>query len=156
MAFLWRLQTLSKGIRVKPWLKSHEGEARMFENLDIFKMSVAMAKHAGQKQAIVAQNVANADTPDYVARDLPNFKETYRPTDGAGMQRATRAQHLHGSPTGDALSAAFKAKDEATPNGNQVSLETEMLKSVAAKRQHDRALAIYKSALGILRSTIRS
>lgn len=128
----------------------------MFENLDVFKISAAMAKHAGQKQAIVAQNVANANTPNYVARDLPNFKETYRPTDGAGLQRATRAQHLHGSQTGGALMAAFKAKNEATPNGNQVSLETEMLKSVAAKSQHDRALAIYKSALGILRSTIRS
>lgn len=128
----------------------------MFENLDIFKMSAAMAKHAGQKQAIVAQNVANADTPGYVARDLPNFKETYRPTDGAGMQRATRAKHLNGSPAGEVLAAAFKAKGEASPNGNQVSLETEMLKSVDAKRQHDRALAIYKSALGILRSTIRS
>ncbi len=127
----------------------------MFENLDIFKISTAMAKHAGQKQAIVAQNVANADTPDYVARDLPSFKETYRPTDGAGMQRASRTQHLHGSKAGGALAAAFKAKDDATPNGNQVSLETEMLKSVAAKRQHDRALAIYKSALNILRSTIR-
>jgi flagellar basal-body rod protein FlgB len=128
----------------------------MFENLDIFKMSAAMAKHAGQKQAIVAQNVANADTPSYVARDLPNFKETYRPTDGTGMQRATRAKHLNGSSAGAALAATFKAKGEASPNGNQVSLETEMLKSVDAKREHDRALAIYKSALGILRSTIRS
>lgn len=128
----------------------------MFENLDIFKMSAAMAKHAGQKQAIVAQNVANADTPNYIAQDLPEFRDTYRPTDGAGIQRATRPQHLHGTPTGDALAAAFKAKDEATQNGNQVSLETEMLKSVAAKRQHDQALAIYKSALGILRSAIRS
>ena len=83
-----------------------------------------------------------------------NFeKPTARPT--VRECNATRAQHLHGSPAGDALAAAFKAKDEATPNGNQVSLETEMLKSVAAKRQHDRALAIYKSALGILRSTIR-
>jgi flagellar basal-body rod protein FlgB len=114
-----------------------------------------MAKHAGQKQAVVAQNVANADTPGYVARDLPNFKENYRPTDGAGVQRATRAQHFNGARGGDALKAAFRAKSESTPNGNQVSLETEMLKSVAAKRQHDRALAIYKSALGILRSTIR-
>ncbi len=132
----------------------------MFENLDVFKISTAMARHAGEKQAIAAQNVANADTPGYVARDLPDFGETYRPTDGAGMQRATRSQHLNGQnlsglPGGDALNAAFKAKDEATPNGNQVSLETEMLKSVDAKRQHDRALAIYKSALNILRSTIR-
>lgn len=128
----------------------------MFETLDIFRMSTAMAKHAGQKQALVAQNVANADTPDYIARDLPEFKTSYMPADDAGMQRATRERHLNGAMEGVVTAAATKVKSQASPNGNQVSIETEMLKSVSAKRQHDRAVAIYKSALGILRSTLRS
>jgi flagellar basal-body rod protein FlgB len=41
-----------------------------------------------------------------------------------------------------------------SPNGNGVSLEQEMVKSVDARRQHDQALAIYKSALTIMRSTL--
>ena len=40
------------------------------------------------------------------------------------------------------------------PNGNSVSLETEMVDAVAAKRQSDRALAIYRSGLTILRASI--
>ena len=39
-----------------------EGEAPMFQNLDIFKMSHAMAVHAANRQSVVAQNLANADT----------------------------------------------------------------------------------------------
>lgn len=128
----------------------------MFENLDVFRMSAALARYAGQQQALSAQNVANADTPGYRALDLPDFKTIYVPADAAGMQRATRAGHLNGTQPGNATVAPIDARGEASPNGNQVTLETEMLKSVGAKRAHDRALAIYKTSLGILRSTIRT
>lgn len=129
----------------------------MFENLDIFRMSYAMAVHAGQKQAVVAQNVANADTPEYQARDLTPFAETYRSNEfdaGARPQRATRSTHLNGA--GDAREAAphVDRQAEGSPNGNTVSLEMEMLKSIGAKREHDRALAIYKSSLSILRASL--
>jgi flagellar basal-body rod protein FlgB len=126
----------------------------MFEQLDIFKMSSAMAVHAGQKQAVISQNVANADTPGYAARDIPDFQALYRPAGDSGTQRASRARHLNGSQGGMADTAPFAVKDEASPNGNSVSLETEILKSTDAKRQHDRALAIYRSGLNILRTTI--
>lgn len=124
----------------------------MFETLDVFRLSSAMAKHAGQKQALVAQNVANADTPGYRARDIPDFKALYLPTSEVGTQRATRAGHLNGVSGPSGMVTPFEPKQGATPNGNQVSLETEMLKSVDAKRQHDRALAIYKHAMTVLRS----
>lgn len=124
----------------------------MFETLDVFRLSSAMAKHAGQKQALAAQNVANADTPGYRARDIPDFRTLYLPTADAGAQRATRARHLNGVPGASGMVAPVEIKQGATPNGNQVSLEAEMLKSVDAKRQHDRALAIYKHAMTVLRS----
>ncbi|UWR15274.1 FlgB family protein [Sulfitobacter sp. M368] len=128
----------------------------MFKNLDLFRMSSAMAAHAGQKQALTAQNVANADTPGYIARDLADFRTTFDPGSGAAHPKATRSSHLHGVSAMNAMSAPLVGDGRETPNGNTVSLETEMLKSVSAKRQHDRALAIYKTALSVLRSTIRS
>jgi flagellar basal-body rod protein FlgB len=138
-------------------MKSHEGEAPMFENLDVFKMSYAMATHAGQKQAVAAQNVANSDTPDYKARTLPAFAETFRSHGelaNVGQQKATRANHLNGAADGRIAEASIDKNAEASPNGNTVSLEREMLKSIEAKREHDRALAIYKSSLTILRTSL--
>ncbi len=131
----------------------------MFKNLDVFKMSHAMAVHAGQKQAVAAQNVANSDTPGYRALDIQPFAQSYNAqstgTEGAA-QRATRSSHLNGS-TNRTVEETFVDKEAiASPNGNSVSLETEMLKSLDAKRQHDRALAIYKSALTVLRASISS
>jgi flagellar basal-body rod protein FlgB len=129
----------------------------MFENLDIFRMSHAMAVHAGHKQAITAQNVANADTPGYKARDVIAFADTYKAADaksGWSVQKATRARHLNGATADQIPDTILDPNGVGTPNGNTVSLENEMLKSLDAKRQHDRALAIYKSSLGILRATL--
>jgi flagellar basal-body rod protein FlgB len=126
----------------------------MFEQLEVFSMSSAMAVHAGQRQAVISQNVANADTPNYIAKDIPDFRTTYRTDPMSLSQRATRAGHLNGSVDGSRDIESFEAGAEASPNGNAVSLETEILKSVEAKRQHDRALAIYKSALSVLRTAI--
>ena len=137
-------------------MKPHKGEPRMFENLEIFRLSHAMAVHAGHKQAVTAQNVANADTPEYKARDIPAFADRYRDGGeghGVAQQRATRATHLNGQHSGQTPEPYSDPNGIGTPNGNTVSLENEMLKSLDAKRQHDRALAIYKSSLGILRTT---
>lgn len=125
----------------------------MFENLDVFRMSAAMAQHAGQRQAVVAQNVANADTPGFVARDLPAFKDIYAPSGGMEVQRATREGHMHGKAPGQ-TAEIIRSGVDGSPNGNQVSLEVEMLHSVEAKRHHSRAIAIYKSSLSVLRSTL--
>ncbi len=120
----------------------------MFEQLAVFKMSSAMAIHAGKRQAIIAQNVANSDTPGYVARDIAPFQSLYE----SGQWSAHTG--LHGNTNRGQALESFEVRDEASPNGNSVSLETEMLKSVDTKREHDRALAIYKSALNLLRTAI--
>ncbi|MBC7179972.1 MAG: FlgB family protein [Roseovarius sp.] len=126
----------------------------MFENMEIFRMAHALARHAGARQAVVSQNMANADTPGYAARDIAAFAQVYAPDGGGQALRATRAGHMLGA---DARLDFAVAKDPdavADPNGNSVTLETEMLRAVDVKRQHDRALAIYKSSLTVLRTAI--
>ncbi len=125
----------------------------MFQSLSVFETAYAMAVHAGQKQAVVAQNVANADTPGYVARDLPSFKDIYAPSESSNVQRATRDGHLHGRAS-DVRTMIEKDPSFASPDGNSVSIDAEMLRGTEAKRQHDRSLAIYNSALTILRSSL--
>jgi len=126
----------------------------VFEKLEIFRMAHAMASHAGTRQAVVARNMANADTPGYAAQDVASFADTYRAKVDGFALRATRTNHLSGQGTQAHSNAATVRTAPTDPNGNSVSLETEMLKAVDVKRQHDRALAIYKSSLTILRAAI--
>ncbi|WGW04666.1 FlgB family protein [Tropicibacter oceani] len=122
----------------------------MFQNLDVFRTAMAMAKHAGHKQAISAQNIANADTPGYRAKELPAFETTLRGS--LSEQRATRTGHLNGQ--SDRMVATSDRRDAMDPNGNTVSLEIEMIEAVDAKRQHDRALAIYRNSLSVIRASL--
>ena len=125
----------------------------MFEKLNVFRMAHAMATHAGQRQALIAENVAHADTPGYRPRDLQPFAETYATPSGDAGHKATRAGHLFGRSDG-AGSRVMEMPASGGPNGNGVTIEDQMLKAVEVKRQHDRAMAIYKSSLTILRTSL--
>jgi len=127
----------------------------MLEEIDLFRLSHTMARHAGARQAVVAQNMAHADTPGYAARDIAPFSAHLEAGPGFAP-RATRPGHLNGSPAG-ALPGFEPRIDRAAvrdPNGNSVSLESEMLRGVEVSRQHNRALAIYRSGLNVLRAAI--
>lgn len=125
----------------------------MLEKIEYFRLAHAMASHAGTRQAVVAQNIANADTPGYKARDTASFAELLAAQDGGAGLRATRARHLHGA-AGPVAASIRETGQQNDPNGNGVSLEEEMLKAVEVKRQHDRAIAIYRSGLSVLRASL--
>ncbi len=124
----------------------------MFENLNVFQKSFAMAQHAGARQAVTAANMANADTPEYRAQSIAPFSDTFDNTAAMGL-RTTKSGHL--DLKSQLASSPVEFVDaEASPNGNSVSLEQEMINSVEIQREHNRALAIYKHSLDVLRITI--
>lgn len=115
-------------------------------------MAHALAAHAAERQSQIARNVANADTPGYKAQDLSPFADTLDASSATAM-RATRAGHLHGQ--GDASAAAIRERPgEASPNGNTVSVENEMMQAARVRQSHDMALSIYSSARGIMSAAL--
>ncbi len=123
----------------------------MFEKLELTRMAQSLAAHSGARMAVIAQNVANADTPGYKARDMPVFAEVFSET--GGHLRATRAGHMPATLTG-ALPMADTVRGHEAPNGNSVSLEVEMVKSVEARQSHDMALAIYRATSDVIRASL--
>lgn len=125
----------------------------MFETLKITAMAQAMAAHAGARMGTIARNVANADTPGYRAQDLPEFRQSWADAGREGGMNATRPGHLGGQGTPMSLKP-IEAGGQAGPNGNSVSLEAEMVKAVEVRQQHDMALAIYRSASNVIRTSL--
>ena len=125
----------------------------MFENLELTRMAQSMAARAGARLGVIAQNVANADTPGYKAADLPSFAETY--DDSTFQMRATRPGHFGGTDdTTQPRAVITRNTGAGAPNGNTVSLEQEMVKAASAKQDHDMALAIYRNTSAIIRASL--
>lgn len=122
----------------------------MFEKLELTRMAQALAAHSGARMGVIARNVAHADTPGFKAQDLPAFADVYH---GRDDLRATRSGHITSQSSLPVLQAGQSAGREA-PNGNSVSLEGEMVKSVEARQSHDMALAIYRATSDVIRASL--
>jgi len=127
----------------------------MTDSLDILRMTQAMARHAAQRQALIARNIAHADTPGFRARDIPDFADVYAANAAPpSAMRATRPGHLSPAALPEPARAAEVARGEESPDGNTVSLEIEMMRAVDALRQHDMALTVYSKSLDLLRASM--
>lgn len=129
----------------------------MFEKLEITRMAQALAAHSGARQGAVAQNIAQADTPGYRAVDVADFATTYRDAQADVGLRATRPGHIGGDRSGSDAGPEFIARTirgAASPDGNTVSIETEMVKAVQVRQEHEMALAIYRSVSDVLRTSL--
>jgi flagellar basal-body rod protein FlgB len=123
-------------------------------NLTLLNLASALAAHATARQRVIAENVAHADTPGYLARDIADFAETL--DSGPAFQaRTTRPEHIAfgADPRGfePREQTAFGAE---TPNGNSVSLEDQMMRAADVRQEHDLALGVYAKSLAILRETV--
>ncbi len=128
----------------------------MFENLKIFSMASALAQHGASRQAVVAENIANADTPGYRARDLVSFSDAYKASPNAGLQATRPGHHFPGEARHAAEPREVYRPGAESPNGNTVSIENEIFAATEASGDHRKALAVYKSALTVLRSSINA
>ena len=122
----------------------------MLPKLELTRMAQALAAQAGARMGVIAENVANADTPGYKARDLPDFAESYRES---MPLRATRVGHF-GASERPLTPEARIIPASGAPNGNTVSLEDEMVKAAEARQSHEMALAIYRNTSDLMRMAL--
>jgi len=123
----------------------------MLPKLELTRMAQALASHAGTRLGVVARNVANADTPGYKAMDLPNFARVFEDTSTA--MRASRPGHI-GSEPNRITAGEIHAGGSMAPNGNDVSLDLQMMKAVESRKDHEMALAVYRSTSEIIRTSL--
>lgn len=124
----------------------------MFDRIETLHMANSLTTHASERQKLIAQNVANADTPGFRSRDLGQFAETYR-SEPATKLRATRPGHAIGVSWGGD-DRALDAGGEPSPNGNTVSIEDEMIRTAQARKEFDIAIAVTRSSLSLIRTSL--
>ena len=106
-----------------------------------------------ERQRVVAQNVANSDTPGYVARDLQqptDFAATMARGGGVQMTR-TSAMHIAPRTPVTRFDSAAAPDSETTLDGNSVVVEEQMLKMAESRMAYDAAIGFYQKSMSMLR-----
>lgn len=116
----------------------------MLKELTILSQASALARHATARHQVVAENIANADTPGYRAKTLPAFDAKLAEDAEQGSVIAAR----------QLTEPVLMRTKQASPNGNTVALEEQMAESIDAQGQHRAALAIYRKTIELLRLSV--
>src|SRR3569832_8960 len=108
------------------------------------------------RQGVLAENIANADTPGYIERDLTPFTFADEMKSVATVTTpATSPTHFSVSSGGE--SGGFGSESspfEITPSGNGVTLEDEMMKVSCNDMDYQTVTALYTRSMAILRTSI--
>jgi flagellar basal-body rod protein FlgB len=103
--------------------------------MNVFALASLQGRWLAGRQAVIAENIANVNTPEYRVKDVAPFETVL---DRTGLQVfRTDARHLN-----DVSAAGVEVKPieteswETKHSGNNVSLEQELLKAGDIRRQH--------------------
>jgi flagellar basal-body rod protein FlgB len=124
-----------------------------------------------ERQRVLSENVANASTPKYVARDLDEraFSDAVArqmPSARSGpagpnplqpvTMVATRSGHISGGAGPSGSGRIVRSPDsETTLDGNAVVLEEQMIKVADTRMNYDAALGLYQKGLQLMRLAAR-
>ena len=111
------------------------------------------------RQDVLSQNVANADTPGYAARDLKpmDFENLLHKASAPGFEpglMVTNPRHIAISPSRTSFESSDAPDTQPSPNGNSVSLEEEMIKVSDTQGQFQAASNLYAKAMQLMRTAL--
>lgn len=106
------------------------------------------------RQTLLAENVANAETPGYRGRDLTPFtiEDSVRRSSATVATVATDSRHYSvGSNPSRALGAQTMNSFEIMPEGNGVTLEEEMMKVTTNQMDYQAATTLYSRSMRLIK-----
>ena len=127
-------------------------------NMPVFAALTDKMRWHQTRQGLLAENVANAETPGYRGRDLAQYDFADRASAVSSATVTTTAtQPMHyavASAEGSTFGAQRMANFEITPEGNGVTLEDEMMKVTTNLMDYQAATSLYQKSIKILRTAM--
>jgi flagellar basal-body rod protein FlgB len=129
------------------------------ESIGLFKAMAAKMDYLDQRQRVISQNVANADTPGYLPHDLTKVDF------GAVVQQVTKQNlvrpevtdpgHIGGAnDIGNPKSREQKTTYEVAPVGNAVIVEEQMINAARTTMDYNLMTTLYQKNVGMIRTAI--
>lgn len=133
------------------------------QDIGLFRALSAKMDFLNQRQGVIAQNVANADTPGYIPKDLTpvDFSSMLGSSAQTGKSvpsvsiNMTDEQHLSmAGGSADAKARAQKDTYEVAPAGNAVIIEEQLINSSKNMMDYSLMLNIYQKQVGMMRTAL--
>lgn len=129
----------------------------LMKDIPVFAALTRQMDWLGARQKVLAQNIANADTPGYRGKDLKplTFHELVNAPHATMRTAKTNAGHI--TPRGEADDNYARAKGEnyeSTPSANSVVLEEEILKVSDTRMSYDLAVSLYRKHMQMMKTAV--
>jgi len=121
-----------------------------FGSIGLFTLMQQKLDWVAQRQGMLAQNIANRDTPGYTPIDAPDFAQTLAQPGFALAQ--TKPAHI--AAASDPLHLAAARPAERAPDGNAVGLEDQLAKVADTDTAQQVTTQLYTAYLGMFRTAL--
>lgn len=123
--------------------------------LAVFARITGRMDWLGDRQRVLAQNIANANTPSYVPKDLaePSFGSHLRSARPLRMA-TTDLSHSLGGGHGSTREERVRSPSAMTISGNSVDLESELRKVSETGVKYQTMINLYQKHIALLKTAI--
>ena len=118
----------------------------------VFDLAEKRLAWLDRRQGLLAQNIANANTPGYQARDLAPFALKLSLAEAAATPMRTDPLHLAGTVDDGALALTRPA--EHGPDGNAVPLDTQLTEVADTDASQELVTDLYKKYMNLFRTAL--
>jgi flagellar basal-body rod protein FlgB len=127
----------------------------LIADIPIFSMLRTKLQWHQERQRLLAENVANADMPEFKPSDLaaPKFGVEASAVAPVALMRTSPA-HLASADNAASFELQHGGSFDVVPTGNAVTLEDEMMKVAANQMDFQAATALYTRGLGLIKTAI--
>ena len=125
--------------------------------IPLFSMITRQMDWLTTRQKVLAQNIANADTPNYLPKDLAplDFVDMARAAGDKLTLRTTNGNHIKAGMRAAGAAQTFEDKKVLTsPSGNGVVLEDQLMKVSETQADYELITRLYRKHVGMLRTAL--
>lgn len=119
-------------------------------DIGLFRLAEGRMRWLEQRQSVLAQNIANVNTPGFKAHDLSPFEASLA-AQGATLQ-STNPMHL--STNGASAAGREQPTTGKAPNGNTVAMEEQLGKVAATSSSQELVTNLYRKYQSMFRMVL--
>ena len=125
-------------------------------NTELMGLLVQKMSYLNQRQAVLAENVANANTPGYQGKDLPEFNFESMVKNGSLQLVTTHPNDIVPASMSGVNAKTIRSKSlESLPSGQSVDLEGEMTKVSQTSVDYQAVTSIYHKISNLMKIAIK-